>query len=258
MTASHWLSVLLLSRVLSGCASGQTVQVSESSRTLFDNARQRHIPVELYVPSRSRSCSPADPCQVAIVGAGYGISHTNYSFIASALNEMGYLVVAVQHELSSDPSMPTVGDVFTVRKPNWQRGAANLRFVIQSMRDLHPEFDWQHPVLIGHSNGGDISAWFVRESPDFTGILVTLDNRRVPLPRASVPRVLSVRATDFVADTGVLPSLDERRKFDSCIVTIARARHDDMHDGGPVALKNAITRAIVDFLRDGACGESAH
>jgi hypothetical protein len=248
------LGSLAFFAVLAGCVSTQAPESPrQSSLSLFDIARQRSIPVELYLPARALRCTSAHPCPVAIISAGYGISNTSYAFISSALGELGYLTVAVQHELPSDPPLATNGDLFTGRKPNWQRGAENLRFVRNSLRRSHPGFNWEDPVLIGHSNGGDISAWLVRESPIFAGSLVTLDNRRVPLPRGSSPRVLSIRASDFQPDSGVLPTDEELESFGSCVVKINDAKHNDMQDGGPIDLKDTISRYIVNFLNGGTC-----
>ena len=253
------LAVTVGISALEGCAAAHSSRqaASHSSQRLFDPARQRPIVVEVYLPEAAATCTKTHRCPTALLSAGYGIDHGHYSFAASALTELGYLVVSVQQELPSDPPLPTEGDLFAARTPNWQRGAANLRFVVQALRDTHPEFDWERPMLIGHSNGGDISAWLVRESPDFAGALVTLDSRRVPLPRTGVPRVLSIRAEDFPADDGVLPSLDERRTSGACIVTLAGAHHDEMHDGGPAALRQRIARSIRRFLSPGECSDGS-
>jgi|GEM_PF-468015 len=248
------LVYLVLFAALSGCISAQiTDSPRQSSLSIFDAARQREIPVELYFPDHATRCTSAHPCPVALISAGYGISNKRYAFISSALRERGYLAVAVQHELPSDPPLATDGDLYTGRMPNWQRGAENLRFVRQFMRRSHPGFNWAQPILIGHSNGGDISAWLVHESPVFAGSLVTLDNRRVPLPRRSSPRVLSIRASDFQADAGVLPTDAERKSSGSCVVTIKNARHNDMQDGGPIDLKNTIAGYVVAFINGGTC-----
>jgi predicted dienelactone hydrolase len=53
---------------------------------LQDKERQRAVPVELYFPSHATSCTASKRCPVAILGAGYGVSHLHYSFIAAALN----------------------------------------------------------------------------------------------------------------------------------------------------------------------------
>lgn len=85
------------------------------------------------------------------------MSHKDYSFIASALNELGYLVLAIKNQLPSDPPMAKSGDLFKLRSPFWEQGAENIRFAQIALSQSHPQFDWQNPVLIGHSNGGDIS-----------------------------------------------------------------------------------------------------
>lgn len=250
MTHYFKLTGYLLLSALAGCTSVH--QPSLSSLTLFDKSRLREVPIELHFPEKLTECSPAKPCPVAIMSAGYQVKHSAYSFAASTLNDLGYLVVTVQHELPSDPPLATSGDLFTNRSPNWQRGAENLRFVRNSLRDSQAHFDWNHPLLIGHSNGGDISAWILRESPDFADTLITLDNRRVPLPRNKT-RVLSIRASDFPADTGVLPSIEEQLASDSCVLKIDNARHNDMQDNGPADLKKKMAQLIRRFLQEKNC-----
>jgi len=257
---THFRSLLLIALALVplfGCAtaSGQTSKHQESLM-LIDTARQRPVPIELYFPTDTGHCTSKHPCPVAFISAGYGVSHKNYSFVASSLNRLGYLAVSVQHELPSDPPLSKTGDLVTVRTPAWKRGAENLRFVRESLSRSHPQYDWEHLVLIGSSMGGDISSWLARESPSFAAVLITLDHRRVPLPRGTSPRALSIRASDFEADAGVLPTAEEQRQSGTCIVKIDGARHNDMHDGGSAELKDRISSFIARFLRDGSCGDA--
>jgi len=250
----HKVSVLALLTSLVGCVSTVGAKPADQfSLKLIDQERQRPIPVKLYFPQKPNSCTSASPCPVAIISAGYGVSHKNYSFIALLLRDRGYLAVTVQHELPTDPPLATTGDLFALRTPNWQRGAENLRFVRNTLEHTYSGFKWQHPVLIGHSNGGDISAWMARAYPSFASVVVTLDSRRVTLPRGISPRVLTIRASDFQADVGVLPNITEQIKFASCIVTIPGAKHNDMHDDGSSELKGKIADAIVAFLEENTC-----
>lgn len=249
------LVVLLLAPPGCATAPGQNGSHQESL-ALVDAARQRPVPVELYFPANPGRCTPRRPCPVALISAGYGVSHKNYSFVAASLNSLGYLAASIQHDLPSDPPLGKTGDLVAVRTPMWKRGAENLRFVRESLGRSHPQYDWQHPVLIGGSNGGDISSWITRESPSFAAVVITLDHRRVPLPRGTSPRALSIRASDFEADAGVLPTSEEQRQSGTCIVEIAGARHNDMHDDGPAGLKGKITSLIEGFLRDGSCGDA--
>lgn len=222
---------------------------------LWDASRERQIPIALYFPDRPRDCTPARLCPVAFVSPGYGLSHTDYSFIANALAKSGYLVVAIQHDLPTDPALSKTGNLFANRMPAWQRGAENIRFVHNALSRSYTGYDWHHLVLIGHSNGGDISALALHESPTLATTLVTLDNRRYPLPRDRSVSILSVRGSDFEADAGVLPTVQERGAGTcTCITTIPDSRHNDMNDHGPIQLQSQITTLVLQFLKDGRCG----
>ena len=220
---------------------------------LWDASRERKIPIALYFPDRPRDCTTARPCPVAFVSPGYGLPHTDYSFIANALAKSGYLVVAIQHDLPTDSALSKTGNLLANRMPAWQRGAGNIRFVQNSLSRSYAGYDWRHLTLIGHSNGGDISALALHESPAFATTLVTLDNRRYPLPRERSTSVLSIRGSDFEADAGVLPTAQERNAG-TCIITIPGSRHNDMNDHGPIQLQSQISTLIFQFLKDGRCG----
>lgn len=240
--------------ILTGCGTATGRDVSSTGPTeLWDASRERKIPVALYFPEQQRNCTTAHPCPVAFISPGYGLPHTDYSFIASALVGSGYLVVAIQHDLPADPPLGKSGDLFANRMPAWKRGADNIRFVRNSISIAYPGYDWRHLVLVGHSNGGDISALALQESPSLATVLVTLDNRRYPLPRDRSIDVLSIRGSDFEADPGVLPTARER-DGSNCIITIPDSRHNDMNDHGPIELQSRINALILQFLKDGRCG----
>lgn len=220
------------------------------STVLTDPARQRQIPVALYRPEAGR-CDPAHRCRVVLLSPGYGLAHTDYAFLATRLAASGYLVAAIGHDLPSDPPQGQSGNLIADRLPMWQRGAENLRFVRRTLEPRYSGYDWSRLILIGHSNGGDLSALALHDTPSLAVTLVTLDNRRYPLPRNPAIRVLSVRGADFEADPGVLPNGNEAASM--CIGKIAKARHDDMNDGGPEWLKTEIGRRVLDFLQEGKC-----
>lgn len=220
----------------------------QQSALLFDAVRNREIPVQIYFPTRDGECVEHRRCPVAILSGGYGSNHKAYSFIAHALNDRGYLVVSIQHELSSDAPLAFDGDLYTLRMPVWHRGVENLRFARTTLAAKYPQFNWQHLVLIGHSNGGDISALLATEQPAMVSTLITLDHRRMPLPRTFSTRVLSIRASDFDADPGVLPNSQEQSKFGMGIVKLKGAKHNDMQDGGSPELKRSILASMESFL----------
>ena len=239
--------------VLTGCATSVSHSpASIAGVDLLDASRDRHIPINLYFPTH-HICTRRSPCPVAFISQGYGLLHTDYSFIANALTKIGYLVVAIQHDLPSDPAISKTGDLFATRTPMWKRGAENIRFVRDTLSHSYPRFSWPSLVLIGHSNGGDLSALALQESPTLASTLITLDNRRYPLPRTSSIKLLSIRGSDYSADSGVLPATQEVGTR-TCITTIAGARHNDLNDYGPADLKSKINAIILTFLRSGKCG----
>lgn len=220
---------------------------------IVDENRDRTIPIEITTPSDDFDCSVDSKCAVAFISAGYGIPHTKYKFLAKTFSKLGYLVIAIGHELPGDPSLSVSGDLFQTRSENWIRGAETLKVVRNELRTRHVDYDFDNIVLAGHSNGGDISAWLLRESPSFVSHIITLDHRRVPFPRTKNVKVLTVRASDFKADNDVLPTSTEQTEFGSCVVRIANSRHNDMSDFGPSLLKSKIQKVVKDWLSDRSC-----
>ncbi|GAB2935131.1 alpha/beta hydrolase [Rheinheimera gaetbuli] len=221
-------------------------------RIVTDPERQRDIPIQVSLPTDVSLCSAENQCPVALLSSGYGVAYDKYSFISDTLNKAGYLVVAIQHELPGDPALAATGHLYTERSENWQRGATTLKFI---RRQLKPEFsgyDFNNLTLVGHSNGGDISSLLLNEGVDFTNKLITLDHRRVPLPRAGSPFILSIRGSDYPADEGVLYTEQEKTMLNACIVQIANSKHNDMTDFGPGWLKDVIANTLLSFI-SGQC-----
>ncbi|MCG7534357.1 alpha/beta hydrolase [Pseudoalteromonas sp. OOF1S-7] len=221
--------------------------------SVYDKARDRAIPVEITYPESHTQCSEKAPCPVAFLGAGYGMSHTDYTFLAKVLNKHGYLVVAIGHELPGDPPLSVSGNLFETRSENWLRGAKTLAFLHDELQSTITGYDFNHLTLVGHSNGGDIAAWLGNQGEPYVKQIITLDHRRVPLPKTKAIKVLSIRASDFPADPGVLPSEAEQAEFGSCVVTIPKARHDDIADFGPGWLKDKITLLVHLHLAGDSC-----
>lgn len=242
--------------LFAGAAHAETPPAAHrASLDLTDQQRARSVPVELYFPARADECSATRRCPVAILGAGYGIGHREYTFVTDLLTAQGYLVASVNHQLPTDARMDPNGDMVRQRAVLAKLGAENIRFALGALRAGHPAYDWDRVVLVGHSMGGDSSALVAREDPESVAALVTLDSRRSVLPRTPSTRVLSIRASDTEADPGVLPTLDEQKQFGACIVKIPGARHNDMYDGGSPELKGKMTALIRRFLERGADGK---
>lgn len=219
----------------------------EKDLSLFDKSRNREIPVAVYLPKKIQKAS------LVIIGHGYGQNqlgaNKGYSFIAKALAKKGYLVASIQHELPTDPLLPTSGDIQVVRKPFWDSGAANILYVINDFKKRYPNLDFSKTILIGHSMGGDISVTFVKKHPDLIGKLITLDHRRVALPRVVKPKIYSLRSSDQVADEGVLPSNVEQKKFNITIQKLPNTLHNDMNDNANAIQKKEMLNWIFKFLK---------
>jgi len=227
--------------------------LASTSNTIYDESRDRNIPVTVSKPINSASCTQKNQCPVAIISAGYGIKHTEYQFIETLLKQHGFLTIAVGHELPSDPPLSVTGNLYQTRSENWQRGANSLRFVRSFLGEKVIAYNFNALTLIGHSNGGDISSWLANEHVDFIERVITIDHRRVPLPRNHNIKVLSIRGSDFPADEGVLYTPSEVSEYPVCVVKIDKSRHNDMYDGGPTWLKEAIIDKIALFLTNKPC-----
>jgi len=216
------------------------VQVTELA--LQDAARERSVPVALYVAP-----GPGRP-RLALLSHGYGGRNTDYTFLAHALAARGYWVASVQHQLPGDAPLPKTGNPREVRRPSWLRGVADLHFVLQELQRRHPDLDTGHLLLVGASHGGDTAALFVEQHPGTVERLITLDNRRFPLPRTRPPHVLTLRSSDQPADVGVLPDAQEQQRLGMRVVALPATRHDDMWDGATAAQKQEMLRHVSAFL----------
>ncbi|MFC6196026.1 hypothetical protein ACFP1I_30745 [Dyadobacter subterraneus] len=105
------------------------------------------------------------------------------SYLTENLASHGYFVASVQHELQTDDLIPATGIPQVVRRPFWDRGADNILFVINEIKKSYPDLDFKNITLIGHSNGGDMTALFPQKYPGIISKIITLDNKRMALPR---------------------------------------------------------------------------
>jgi predicted peptidase len=213
-----------------GIGTTETELFSIQSRkdVLFDSTRNRKIPVIIYQPKADLKLIKP---YFVVISHGYGFNEGNpylgYSFIAENLAKKGCFVVSVQHELPTDDLLAMEGDLRTTRKPNWEKGVQNIFFVTNHFNTAVPLLSESELVLIGHSNGGDMSVLFAEKHPHKTHKVFTLDNRRMPIPRVSEPKFYSLRSCDQPADEGVLPSLEEQEKLGHIILQTP-IKHNNM------------------------------
>jgi predicted esterase len=249
---------ILICLLLSGCLASKRKSVSTpTSKTrldsikMFDPSRNRIIPVAIYFPKANLGGIKQ---KVVIFSHGYGANkggdNLAYSYLNENLASHGYFVASVQHELPTDSLLPTTGIPQIVRRTNWERGVENILFVLNELKRTYPELDYKHIILIGHSNGGDMSMLFGRKYPDLVDKIISLDNRRVALPRTKHPKIYSLRSSDQPADEGVLPTPEEQQEYGTKIIKLNHTMHNDMDNDATDEQRKEINNYILDFLND--------
>jgi len=249
---------VLITLVLFSCstpeashATGAGITVGPDTLRLYDQVRRREIPIAIY---RTEHDEASGKQRVVIFSHGYGQNrggdYVAYSYLTDFLASKGYCVVSIQHELPTDSLLPLVGIPQVVRRPFWERGADNILFVMDELKRAHPELDTEHIALIGHSNGGDMTALFPQKYPNRVEKIITLDNRRMALPRTLTPRVYSLRSNDQPADEGVLPIGEEQKRYRMRIIALPNTGHDAMDDNADEVQGKEIRGHVLDFLRE--------
>lgn len=216
---------------------------------LFDTARQRPVTVNLAVRRdvEMRADAGLLTMPVAIINHGYTVKSSEYSFLANLLAARGYLVASIQHDLPTDAPLSQAGSLYVGRMPMYERGAANILFAISQLKTVEPHADYRHLMLLGHSNGGDISMFFAGRHPDMVTKVVTLDNLRVPFLMNGRQKILSLRSNDWKPDPGVVPN-DALCKEAGIEVVHTDAQHTEMSDRGPPMVRREIVGALEKFL----------
>src|ERR1700731_14311 len=220
----------------------------------FDEARQRPVSVDLAV-RRDYEMKADDgywKLPVAIISNGNTVKNTEYSFLANVFAARGYLVASIQQDLPTDPPLMTkVGMPYVGRREVYEKGEANILFVVQQLKKLHPNADYQHLTLVGHSNGGDTAMYFAKHHPELVSKVVPLDNLRVPFVLNNKLKILSFRSKDpnFQTDPGVLPT-PQQAKAGGIDIVPTQFQHTWMSDRGPDSAKETIQAALDLFLGD--------
>jgi dienelactone hydrolase len=235
--------------------------IRHETLNLFDVTRQRPVVVDVSV-RRDYEIKADDgywKLPVAILSNGNTVKNTEYTFLANVFAARGYLVACIQQDIPTDPPLMTVeGKPYVGRLGVYQKGEANILFVIDRLKKLQPNADYNHLTLVGHSNGGDTAMYFAQQHPDLVTKVVTLDNLRVPFVISDKVKILSFRSKDpkFVTDPGVLPTPQQAKK-DSIDIVPTPFQHTWMSDRGPATAKERIQATLDKFLGNGNVSELA-
>ncbi|MDQ1087314.1 alpha/beta hydrolase [Siphonobacter sp. SORGH_AS_1065] len=223
-----------------------TKNVQLDTLTLFDTSRNRSIPIAIYQPKSNLNGIPI------IFSHGYGQNkggaYLEYSYLTEFLASKGYFIISVQHELPTDSLLPSTGKPQLVRRSNWERGVQNIHFVLQEMKTKYPTLNYAKLALMGHSNGGDMTALFAHLYPDFVSKVITLDNRRMGLPRTSKPQLFTLRSADYPADDGVLPTDTEAQQL-GIRIQFTPIKHNDMDNDARPTEREYIQNRVLAYLR---------
>ena len=214
---------------------------TEFTTSLFDSRRNRIVPVAVYRPKKESARTG-----VIIFNHGYDgnkndKSNQSYSYLTRFLAEKGYYVISIQHELSDDPLLAMEGNFMETRMPNWTRGEENILFTI---------LQWEKLCVIGHSNGGDITMLTATNHPELIMKAISMDHRRMIIPRTQKPRIYTLRGCDYDADPGVLPTSEEQQKFRIEVVRLDGVTHSNMGENGSAEQHDLINRHIYMFLNN--------
>ena len=219
---------------------------------LYDEARQRSIPVDIYVrrDKAMKAMAGMEKLRVAFLNHGNTVASHEYSYLANLLAARGFYVVSIQHDLPTDAPLSMSGYPYVGRLPVYERGEKNILFVDNELRKLQPNADFDKLTVVGHSNGGDISVFFAGHHPEMVAKVITFDNLRVPLSMVKA-KLLSFRSYggNFKPDPGVVPDDDECEKTGISVVRTG-FDHNDMSDRGPDVVKEQFVNILDGFLND--------
>ncbi|MEZ4826693.1 MAG: alpha/beta hydrolase [Bacteroidia bacterium] len=225
--------------------------IEPAKYTFHDSLRNREIPLAIYLPEGE---FPGKGKPLVVFSHGYGEnnsdSYLSYSFLGEYLAANGFPFVSIQHELPTDELLPFAGVPQVVRMPNWERGSANIGFVVAALKHDFPDWDFSRLVVMGHSNGGDMSVLFARQNPALVWKLITLDNRRMAFPRNQTPQIYSLRSSDQPADEGVLPLPTEQENLGMKIVKLKNTTHNEMSDSADETQKEEMKKLILNFVQE--------
>lgn len=221
---------------------------TEFTVKLYDSQRERIVPIAVYEPKHIHKKT-----SVVIFNHGYGHNATDsyltYSYLTKPLAEKGYYVISIQHELPDDAPLAMIGEFMKTRISNWERGVKNIVFTIEQFKRLKPELNWSNLSVIGHSNGGDMAMLFAIKHPTMAQKIISLDHRRMIMPRCSSPKIYTLRGSDYEADESVIPTTEEQQKHHISVVQLGGIKHGDMDNKGTREQHKIIINYILSFLK---------
>lgn len=87
------------------------------------------------------------------------------------------------------------------------------------------------------------------EYPNLADKIISLDHRRMIIPRTAQPKIMTLRGWDYLADDGVLPSKSEQEQYNIVVINLNRIGHSNMCKSGTEEQHNRINQYVYDFIR---------
>ncbi len=247
------LNILLLTFFLFSCSTAKKLSEHKNESlkidvsTYFDQTRNRKIPIAIYQPKNSKAANNIPVIFSHGWGENKGSDYFAYSYLTEFLASKGYFIVSIQHELPTDEMLAMDGNLQETRRPNWERGTQNIFFVLEEMKKIYPNLNYQKLALVGHSNGGDMTVLFAHKYPYLVEKIISMDNRRMEIPRVAKPKIYTLRSNDYPADKGVLPTEEEKKKY-GIIVEFTKINHSNMDNDAVPTERKYLTKKILEYL----------
>lgn len=124
-----------------------------------------------------------------------------------------------------------------------------MLFTIGEFKKIRPDLDWKSLALIGHSNGGDMVMLFATEYPGLIWKAISLDHRRMTMPKTDKPQICTLRGCDYDADKNVIPTPEEQLRYHIPVIRLEEIRHGDMDNKGSKEQHNIILSHLYRFLK---------
>lgn len=222
-------------------------------RFVIDRGNGCKIPVHIYLPPTIDE----KKSQVTLLLPGNRMHPEGYSFLAKTLTERGHVVASIGLVFSKNQELP---EAVSERLPFWQEGSEILVHTINAFaRGFFLQTAVGDGVLlrpsrihaIGHSNGGDVLAYCLRENPILRFVLgkkVFLDSLRVPVPAEKETLIILAKDRNQPQnDLYILPTAEQ--EVEHGITTyFSSASHNHLTDFGSVSMKNVIGSVVVEHF----------
>lgn len=226
----------------------QKFEFKVDTLTLNDQTRNRKIPVAIYQPKNENHLNKIP----IIFSHGYGENKGGdylyaYTYLTEFLASKGYFVVSIQHELPTDELLAMTGKLNETRRLNWESGVKNILFVLKEIEKIYPKLEYNKLTLIGHSNGGDMTALFANHYPELVSRIITMDNRRMKLPRTKKIKIFTLRSNDYPADENVLPTDEEAKEY-NIVIQPTDINHSNMDNDANEKERKFMANKILEYL----------